>query len=241
MIRAEGLPEPDFDNGRIHTFADEKLSLSLQKPNAARRILKSFHRFIVVRNPWLRIASGYLDKFVREPINMQNAHVIEQIKAHHGHTVSREQEYIWKTMGLEIPLMLDPEIDYEHGVTFREFVDYLCAEEDNRLDVHWRPQFRFSGKRGFDRVIRLEDVGPGLATLAKDLAISNVEIPHLHRNSATVPTKESLSDVPAIQLRARQQPLHAANLYASDLIRQVGDRFARDAGTFGFDIPKELR
>ena len=131
-------------------------------------------RFTVVRDPLERLASAYLEKFVRnrmEPGNLVHTRAV----------VSAVQ-------GSDRP-------DFRAGITFREFTHYIAATPFECLDPHWRPQSlclpsRCEGLRYFS----LYDVTPLSAQLADWCGFTGLIG---HDNSATDEQQSAFTPVGA--------------------------------------------
>lgn len=107
----------------------------------AREILASgdYFKFGVIRDPFERLVSAYLEKFVYKRRNQRNLlHTRPVISAVQG----------------------SAEIDIEQGISFDAFVGYILSQDPFELDAHWRPQhLYFLGVRHLSRVFRLEEIG----------------------------------------------------------------------------------
>jgi hypothetical protein len=90
----------------------------------AKEILESddYYKFAVIRDPINRAISAYIEKFV-----IQRTTVMNQL--HTKHVVRSVQSGV------------DP--DMERGITFRQFVEFLVAQEPDTLDPHWVPQHHY--------------------------------------------------------------------------------------------------
>jgi tetratricopeptide (TPR) repeat protein len=82
-----------------------------------------YFKFAILRNPFYRLISGYLDKLVKysklEPCAQE---------------IIREVQHFW---GIKYSL--------KQSITFRQFLIYLANTEDHFLDKHWRSQHTFLG------------------------------------------------------------------------------------------------
>ncbi|WP_218588594.1 sulfotransferase family 2 domain-containing protein [Marivita hallyeonensis] len=103
-------------------FKDRKTE-DLTRAFAAR----DWMRFIIFRDPMDRLVSAYVEKFVNNRTYPDQwatcRHVIETVFEKRDPT---------------------PE-DYAHGVTFREFAEYILAHDPQQLDSHWQPQTFYMG------------------------------------------------------------------------------------------------
>jgi hypothetical protein len=229
--------------GGIHARVAQRHALSRMKPGEARRILRRYLRLVVVRNPWKRIASAYIDKFVREPVNFQNLPVIDEVYRQRGEVVKHSATFAWESLGITTDLPIDPAIPYEQGITFREFVEYLVNTPDECLDGHWRPQCNFLGGLRFDRVVKLEELGEGISRLEDELGIPRTHLPHLHRAKLETPdvaARGTLSEVPAGELRGSRGEFSHLELMTPALAGLIGRRYACDAEAFGYRCPEEF-
>lgn len=107
-----------------------------------------YYKFVFIRNPFRRLVSGFLNKFlVANYIRTPATSVIEAVCKRYYRPV-----------------------DFDKGITFREFVDYLYDEyTNNRLEYfnhHWLPQSYFTSGVKWDFVGMLED---GLENQIRDI------------------------------------------------------------------------
>jgi hypothetical protein len=78
---------------------------------------------VVLRDPYERVISAYLNKFTNI--------LPEELFAH------ELLDYIWRAQrGRQRPT-------WQSSVTFREFVTHICSFPDEQLDKHWRSQSSF--------------------------------------------------------------------------------------------------
>jgi hypothetical protein len=80
-------------------------------------------KFVVVRNPYAKLASAYRDKLVLKPRTVWSDQIRRSAKAHR--------------------IALSPQI------SFAEFVAVVCRQTIREMDIHWRPQY-YQGH--FDRI-----------------------------------------------------------------------------------------
>lgn len=104
-------------------------------------------RFAVLRDPFDRLVSAYVEKFV----------------------LHRDEPRIEETVGLAYRAVfgrdeLTPE-DFERGISFREFVTFILHENPKVLDPHWQPQSEQLGNVAFTHVYDVK----GLDCLVDDL------------------------------------------------------------------------
>ena len=224
--------------GEIHPFMDAHYSLRGAAPGEVARVLGRYHRLAFVRNPWERVVSAYLDKFVTDAVNWQNRAVIESAYAARGHRVDASETITWRSMGQEFELAVDPSIDYARGVSFREFVDYLCRTPDAELDVHWRPQYLFFGGLRFHTVGKMERLSEQLREFEDTMGIERTRLSHSNQvRRSHGGGGKSLEDVPSGTLRELDHRPDAGELYTAELAGRIGRRYAEDIRRFGYECP----
>ncbi|WP_309381107.1 sulfotransferase family protein [Cerasicoccus frondis] len=234
----------DFkDISEAHAHVDKNYTLLHTDRRQAKHAIHHYQRMVVVRNPWSRIVSGYIDKFVREPFNPPKADVMEAIYRRKGHQVNRTGTYIWKTMGQEIKMPMDPAIPYHEGISFQDFVEYLSLTPNRELDAHWLPQHSFLGKYQFQWVLKVEDLNHDVTQFENAINMPNIELARLH-NADSKPAKQSLppdsklSALVSSELVDYSSKLKPHNLLTKELVEQLGERFAQDAKQFHYQPPK---
>ncbi|WP_082897152.1 sulfotransferase family 2 domain-containing protein [Thalassotalea crassostreae] len=114
----------------------------------------SYYKILVVREPYSRLVSAFVDKFCTEEIKQKWVqHVIKSV---------RQED------GCEQP-----------SITFRQFVDYLSTVEVSQLNRHWRPQSHTVQGIDLDIVIDLKYLAQGLKYLESkfnfDSSIDNTQ------------------------------------------------------------------
>ena len=143
-----------------------------------------YFKFALVRDPFDRALSAFWEKFV----------------AGDGGVARQAVPVIAKIQGC-----IGNEIDEEQGITFRQFVDYVCGSDPLTLDLHWRPQHLYLSGIRYDRIYPLDR----LHVLLEDL--------HVRTGMKPVSRRENVSrsgrgkDVPG-----------AADMFVPEL-RECGD------------------
>lgn len=100
---------------------------------------RAYVKFAVIRDPFDRLVSAYLEKFV-----VNRAHPGNQF-----HT----RNVIAAVAGRRSPTAQD----FQRSISFAEFVDYVVAQPPESLDPHWCPQYLYL-RSAIHRVFRLEDL-----------------------------------------------------------------------------------
>ncbi|XP_063680493.1 carbohydrate sulfotransferase 11-like isoform X2 [Bolinopsis microptera] len=112
--------------------------LELQK-----EALRTYYKVTFVRNPLVRLVSGYRNKIVRIP---------------KGHYVDQIQEIIAQNYGVDAALSWMPRRQYRPS--FEQFVEYLIYTGNARENYHWAPFADYIGLCGstvkYDLIAQLE-------------------------------------------------------------------------------------
>jgi len=113
------LPE-EFGHAQFHDFMGTYFNMSQLQTEEAEAFLADpeVFKFTFVRNPLDRLASAYLNKFVKERFNSEQwFHTLPVLQAVHGRRADH----------------------FKHSISFAQFVVYLRRTMDEILDKHWRP------------------------------------------------------------------------------------------------------
>lgn len=104
-------------------------------------------RFAVIRDPFDRLVSAYVEKFV----------------------LHRDEPRIEETVGPAYRAVFGHEeltpADMARGITFREFVEFILGQDPRGLDSHWQPQSEQLGHIAFTHLYDVRE----LDALAADL------------------------------------------------------------------------
>jgi len=233
----ETLGQSPVEIARIHIFSRKNYALDRYSDQEAERIRQSFFKFVFVRDPWSRLISAYADKFLSKEqlVNWNNKPVIEEVWQSKGHDLS------YDTI---IPVYVGPKlrdspgdsaIDYERGISFREFVAHICQQDDDKMNVHWRPQYWFLGNMAFDYVGRVENLKQGLTDICRILDLPRPLLPHKNRvERGNIAGGKNLADVPAGILRQYEVAPLMEQFWTPDLVELVANRYYQDIEMFGY-------
>lgn len=159
--------------------------------------------FVVLRCPFRRLASVFLDKIL-------------------SHTPE-----FWQLYRLE-----RDQLDH-NTLTFRGFVDLLSSPDRVQANIHWRPQSDFLIYECYDAYLTLERFSDSAAKIAqKGFAVHDARDLTRHGTDQYTPVMEGcFADTPILTLREMQRsgqlPSYAA-LYDEALAEEVGNLYADD-------------
>ena len=131
--------------------------------------LKHYKKIIFIRNPFTRIVSAFVQKFIigYEGKKLDSLDKLEFF----AREVAQD---IYRYKGIDYK-------DYD-GFTFIDFIDYIerkMSEKNNTLNHHWSPQTGESVT--FDYVCKVEEISKDIDKLNKIFNISNFKTPVLNK------------------------------------------------------------
>ena len=234
FVQLSNLPDKEaalaLPRGYIHAYAKHNLTLAAYHSQAeAMEILNdpSYFKFSFVRNPWNRLISAYLDKFVVKP-NIRKSlflpkHIKEVVKA------------VYESEGLSP--------DYKKSITFRQFVEYLKSTKNEYLDGHWKPQYLYLGETQFDFVGQLENLSEDFEYVKNKLSIKDFDLPHTNKTTSVEGvncSKELSADknyadhYPSELIKLKKLPGYS-EFYTPELVDIIRQRYIKDIEKFGYD------
>jgi hypothetical protein len=174
----------------------------LRFDHSSRLILQNRPTITFVRDPRHRLRSGFIEKLTRpEPFTPLDP--------------AYQLITDWARMrGVE------PDLD--RGVTFREFLNYICDKPALELNDHWRPESEFVSALPVPprMVIRLEHLEAALEVIA---AAHDIVLPPAENTNATLKiagewiSDMPLADVPSGRIRELRINPTTEELFSSDL------------------------
>ncbi len=195
----------------VHRGVDRhRTGLKLQDHDLdfARQIMDSeeYFKFAVVRDPFTRLVSAYIEKFVvarfAEPNQRHTAPVIAAVQ------------------GSDRP-------DYRRGITFAEFIRYLTDQAPKNLDPHWKPQVLYLEGIRYSRIYPMDR----LDTLCRDLAARVGRSVVLEkRNVIEKPRSKLLPDAAHQYANELKKPrrIDKRSFLDSELMFRIATYFAED-------------
>ncbi len=195
----------------IHVFLSQKTATASADALLERLDSPEYYKFTVLRNPFHRIVSGYLDKFAKHPVPESFAQAV--VKS------------VQTSLGLAL--------DIEKSITFRQFVDYLVSTPDDQLNDHWRPQHNFMAAVKFDLIGQFEKLDEVIASLENALGVQ------VQRNVSKHATKykqfserADFCDWYPLELRALDGMPQAHQLFSKDLKIKIQLRYQQDIALY---------
>lgn len=213
LVENSDLREQFHSSGEnIHLFLNQRI-----KETSAAHLLAclnsdEYFKFVVIRNPFNRIVSGYLDKIAKHTVPEAFAQeVIEQVQT-----------------------SLNEPVDIEKSITFSQFVDYLIETPDALLNDHWRPQCNFLGTVNFDLVGQFESLDTTTHALAKqfDMTIKTKVSNHITQYRTFDEADPGFCSMYPAQLRRLDGMPVPAQLYSPELKNKISFRYVNDIKTY---------
>ncbi|MBF2073837.1 MAG: sulfotransferase family 2 domain-containing protein [Synechococcales cyanobacterium C42_A2020_086] len=202
----------------IRLYVNLNYSLANYPFSTARNFIQGdYFKFVIVRNPWERLVSAYLNFLVR---------------LLHGERVTDFARNVAKL------LYGDAYQDYETRLTFRQFIeDYVCPTPDRLLNQHCLPQHYFLGSLKYDAIVHLENLDQELESIKTRLGLP-LSMPKMNKTVYSAQSDSGdYADYPADILRQLPQGLPPyPQFYTPDLIQAVGKKYSRDIELFGYEV-----
>lgn len=143
---ANGFIDEGTDPNWIHNNVNDSSNLFRASD---KDIVNSKYTFVILRCPYKRLASAFLDKAVDLKIPFQ-----KQCKIINPSINSREEM-----------------LEFASNMTFSKFVKSLTSLPHDRLDEHFRNQIDFLVFDDYDRWLNLEDFNVAKSVLEKDIGL----------------------------------------------------------------------
>lgn len=190
----------------------QRHNLGRRGGRAAFRLLhdRSYFAFAFVRNPWARVVSAYLNKFLT--VNRTSRPVLEQLRGTTGDDVVAD-------------------------VSFSEFINFLACGNPRTFDEHWRPQHLFVSDNRFDFVGRFENLAADFANIQERLQITT-PLPHFNptRYASQWNGTEMVADFTPADLQRHGALPDYRQFYTPQLRGLVAKIYAADIERFGYEF-----
>lgn len=170
---------------------------------------QNYLKLVILRNPFERLVSAYLNKFVR---------------------INKKTPIVQKVID-DVYNNFDLKREKDSSITFSQFIDYLSRTEDYDLNEHWRPQHTFLGTNlvEFDLVFQLENLDSALEKLETQLGIKIDNKKTKNRTKyVLINSDDHFYDKYPQELQAYSGLPKAAKFYTPELENLVRVRYARD-------------
>jgi len=187
-------------------------------------LIKNYHKIIIVRNPWRKLVSVYLDKFCTG-----NYYLIEESKY--------AAKYIYDKYSLDHKIR----DDYKNGggITFSQFLNYIDNHPDEMFDPHWKPQYLSMEGLSFDSIIKIENIRHDIRSVINKLGIKE-DWPSIQLSNIVY---QELKDdysiyYPQHLIKIKKEygyfPSYK-NFYTENLISLVCERYKKDIELFNYN------
>lgn len=201
----------------IRKYVELNYALSTYSYLEAEKIVNSdYFKFVVVRNPWARLVSTYVNLFVR--------------LHEHGNINDLVKNSMIYIRGEE------PKDKHSININFKDFIKYLFAEEDQKLDQHCIPQYLFLGDVKYDFIARMENLSKDLGYIQDKLEIS-LDLPNLNvtKYTSSVADRNSVAELYPNELKKCGDKLpNYQEFYTPELIDLVSLRYKKDIDLFDY-------
>lgn len=167
-------------------------------------IQNAIFTFVILRDPFQRLASCYLDKFLKK----NNAFVLDRT------TISKS-------------------IDIQ-DLTFRKFVSWLSRENNIRGNIHWMPQTNFLAFDTYDCYVQQENLVRSMQKIKRRTRLELIDSRKNSRHTTFGKDQldgQQYADSPVPDLFAmkrRGAVPSVASLYDPDIAAQVRELYAED-------------
>ena len=210
QAKIQQLKGVDFHVYVNHTFSlfrDSKLKVNNLLNNP------SYFKFAIIRNPWNRLISAYINKFV----NLKEPFTHEVIKC------------VYEGQG-QTP-------NYEQSITFKQFIHYLVATEDHLLDRHWKPQYLFLGNTKFDFIGKFENLAEDFQYIKQKLNL-DLDLEWMNKTEKTENSSisENYADYYPQYLRKLGEIPNYRSFYTPELVELVRSRYQNDIEMFDYEF-----
>lgn len=215
----------------VHAQCRGFYSLNCQPPEVAEKAFGEYYSFVFLRDPFTRIASAFIEKFIgpeQHELFEPAREVIEEVHRMHGARVEIDTTAQVRFPNQSFSIPASSTVAYSRGISFREFVAYLAEAPDGCLDNHWKPQAAFMEGRRFSHAGRIQDLSRTLPLIARRLDLPAPEAAEHNRNADSPGDGAFYGDTLCRELHRRGIKPTAEGLYDDEIRRIVRRRFHRD-------------
>ena len=201
---------------QFHIHIDHAYSLFQYKKQRVDKILagNKYFKFAFVRNPWNRLVSAYLNKFLPAEPRPVARPVIQ---------------FIYEKQGLAP--------NFEKSITFRQFINYLIDTDDHLLNEHWRPQYLFLGDYDFDFIGKFENITEDFQQIKQKLSLrTDLDWLNKTENLDSRNDIENQADFYPQEIRNLTKVPDYQNFYTAELVELVRERYKVDIERFDYQF-----
>ncbi|MBB3988419.1 hypothetical protein GGQ68_004776 [Sagittula marina] len=168
-----------------------------------------YFRFAVLRDPMERLLSAYIEKFVMGRLQPANIHHTKSVVAPVQLAANRKK------------------VDFDEGITFRAFIDYVTHAEAATLDPHWRPQALYLEGLRYDALFRIDQIGQLMEVLEERAGMKLGRQPRNVTGSGRGEDVANAQDLTPARIAAGPK-LSKASFYDDAMRHAVETTFAAD-------------
>lgn len=167
-------------------------------------LITAKYTFVILRSPFTRLASVYLDKIVDKTVEMWQL----------NDTLKREVDVT--------------------NLTFKEFASLVCKKGMIKSNIHWRPQVDFLMYKQYDDYLALEQSEQTFKTIEQNTGMQIVDARSLTKHGTGLYKKvedSSFAEVPASEIfQMKKEGLipSYSSLYDEEIFRLVSKIYAED-------------
>ena len=180
-------------------------------------LICAHYTFVILRDPFARLASCFLDKIVAKDVQAWKLH--DQIERR-----------------------LHP-----NDITFADFVESMRIRSVRTSDIHWRPQADFLVYDRYDDYFAVEQFAAATAAIRDRAGIDVVDARPLTKHGLdryrVLSPEQDHSRTPAIEiawLQRHGESPHPRSLYTPELVTIVADVYAADVALYADKIGSSM-
>lgn len=168
-------------------------------------------RFVVIRDPFDRLVSAYIEKFV----------------------LHRDEPRIEETVGPAYRAVFGhddlTQEDFERGISFREFVEFIMRQDPRDLDSHWQPQSEQLGHIAFTHLYDVRELDALAADLQAHIG-QEIDLPWMNASRDAADARVSVPGACDLLPSDLEDParIDLDSFLPADLRGRIGQYFAMD-------------
>ena len=211
--------DPNITKLLLSNYPDEDASEIMHSDN--------IFKFVIVRNPWNRVVSAFLNKFLS-----YQQHLYLYMKDHENPCVAEfHANYHEQFVAQVVGTICKDEESKVRGISFRDFLEYVVATADSGLDPHWKPQHRFIEGVNIDYVGKFESLEEDFKRI-QEVAGNSTKLPFKNITRYNPASDKLLIDTPCSELIGKTFNHH--NFYDETTVELVNSRYQKDIETFNY-------